>query len=90
MKSSTAIGQIARFALNCEWKLVPVNNSRIVAIRPITKDDNQFTQCKDCGKESQIYVLEISRFTPQGKRSEHDLCWGWCGICDIGRNHMTE
>jgi len=88
MKSSTILGQVARFALNCEWKLVPVSATRVVAVRPITADDKQFTQCKDCGKDSQLFILELSRFTPSGKRSEHDLCWGWCGICDIGRSSL--
>lgn len=85
MKSSTAIGHPARIAFNNEWKLIPITQSRVVAVRPIQKGDSSFAQCKDCERESQFFIVEMSRFTPQGKRSEHDLVWGWCGICDIGR-----
>jgi hypothetical protein len=85
MKSSTSLGQAARFALNCEWKLVPVTNHRVVATRPIEKADKAFAQCKDCNRDSHLIIVELSRFTPQGHISEHDLVWGWCGICDIGR-----
>ena len=90
MKNSTAIGQIARFAFNCEWKLIPVNASRVVVVRPITKDDASFAKCKDCERQSQFFILELSRFSPQGKKSEHDLVWGWCGICDIGREYEPK
>lgn len=87
MKSSTSVGVPARLAFNCEWKIVPIANNRNVAARPITNGDKQFTQCKDCQRDSQFIIVELSRFTPAGRRSDHDLVWGWCGVCDIGRQH---
>ena len=84
MKNSAAIGFHTRINLNCEWHLVP-GLSRTVAVRKVTKEDSHFQTCEDCGKESHLVVVELSRFTPKGRRNAYPLVWGWCGVCDIGR-----
>ena len=84
-KESTAIGYEIRMNLNTDWTLVNSIN-RTVAVRPIVKDDQNFLTCQDCKANSNYIVVELSRFTPKGRRADHPLVWGWCGVCDIGRN----
>lgn len=85
MKSSTGIGYFTRVASNCDWKLVPITMHRTIAVRSIDGQDTSYSQCKDCQRNSQYIIIELSRFTPSGRLSEYDLVWGWCGVCDIGR-----
>ena len=83
-KESTAVGYEIRMNLNSNWVLVNSIN-RTVAVRPVEKGDASFLTCQDCKAASNYIVVELSRFTPKGRRSEHPLVWGWCGCCDIGR-----
>lgn len=85
LKNSTAIGYTIRMAMNSQWYLVNVLG-RTVAVRRITKSDTNFTSCEDCRKDSTVLVVELSRFTSEGKRNKHPLVWGWCGSCDIGES----
>jgi len=83
-KHSAAVGFNIRFAFNNEWRLANALG-RTVAVRYITKEDSNFTQCEDCKMDSTLIVVELSRFTPKGKKIDHPLVWGWCGCCDIGQ-----
>lgn len=81
-RTSTAIGYNIRQVMRGEWHIV---NSlhRSVAVRKITKEDNNFQTCIDCKSPAELFVIELTRFTPKGKRSKYPLVWGWCGVCDI-------
>jgi hypothetical protein len=84
-KTSVGVGYHVRVNLNAEWHLVNSLN-RSVAVRKIQSGDDNFTACQDCGKPSNLVVLELGRFTPRGRKSEYPLVWGWCGMCDIGQH----
>jgi len=84
MKESADVGFLIRINLNSEWQLVNTFN-RVVAVRDIVKDDESFLTCQDCKAKSNYIVVELSRFTPKGRRNGHPLVWSWCGVCDIGR-----
>jgi hypothetical protein len=84
-KESTAVGYEIRMNLNSDWVLVNSIN-RTVAVRKVEKGDENFLTCQDCKAKSEYIIVELSRFTPKGRKNEHNLIWGWCGVCDIGRN----
>jgi hypothetical protein len=85
MKTSIAVGYQIRINFNSEWRLVNSLN-RTLAVRKILPDDNNFLFCHDCGKDSNLFVVELGRFTPRGRKNDYPLVWGYCGICDIGVN----
>ena len=85
MRVSAAVGYNIRVNLNAEWHLIN-NLNRTIAVRKIQENDDNFKSCQDCGKDSSLIVVELSRFTPRGRKSDYPLIWGWCGACDIGRD----
>lgn len=84
-KVAAAVGYNIRMALNGEWRLTNTLH-RSVAIRKICKEDNDFQKCVDCNSPSEFLAVELTRFTPKGKRSRYPLVWGWCGVCDLGES----
>ena len=84
MKVGAGIGQNIRATFNNDWKLVS-SSLRTIAVRRIHEND-RFQTCQDCGKESKYFVVELTRFTPIGKRGTLPLVWGWCGYCDLHGN----
>ena len=82
-KIATGVGFHIRQQINAKWYLVNVL-TRSIAVRPISKDDGNFQNCHDCKQPAEWFVVELTRFTPDGKRSKYPLVWGWCGTCDLG------
>jgi len=82
LKNSQGIGYSIRVTMNCDWRIITAA-CRTVAVRQITTADTNFRSCNDCGKDSNLFVVELTRFTPVGKRNKHPLVWGWCGYCDL-------
>ena len=85
IKIASAVGYQVRMAMNKEWQLVNTLH-RAVAVRKINKDDINFQKCIDCGQPAELFAVELTRFTPKGKRSKYPLVWGWCGVCDLGES----
>lgn len=83
-KVATAVGYGLRMSLNCEWRMANTLG-RTVAIRKLLKEDTHFHTCQDCGNDANWVVVELTRFTPAGRRKDYPLVWGWCGVCDIGK-----
>ncbi len=87
MKNCQPIGYNIRVTMNTDWRIVS-SVTRTVAVRKITAEDSNFNRCIDCGKESTLFVVELTRFTPTGKRSKYPIVWGWCGYCDLNETKL--
>ena len=85
-KNCIPIGYNIRVAFSSEWQLINSLN-RSVAVRRLTKDDKEFSNCIDCKNDAQYMVVELARFTPKGHKNTQPLVWGWCGFCDIGEKN---